>query len=66
VSPDGSGTPAGTGDTHSSAVLRDAVLRSTGAVNSNPQAPHQSGRDSVEHTGRTNDYGRGGSVSDEK
>jgi hypothetical protein len=66
VSPDGTGTPSGTGDTDSAVAQRDAVHRSARAVTSSPEASDKSGRDSVEHTGRTNDYGRGGSVSDEK
>ena len=47
--PDGTGTPSGTWDTDSSAGWWDAVLRSTGAVSSSPQAPHQSGCHPLEH-----------------
>ena len=39
VTPDGTGTPSGTWDTDSSAGWWDAVLGSTGAVPSSPQAP---------------------------
>ena len=66
VTPDGTGTPSGSWTADSSVALWNAVLSSEGAVTSSPQAPYQTGRDSVEHTGRTNDYGRSGSVSDEK
>ncbi len=40
---------SGTWDTDSSAGLLVAVLRSTGAVPSSPQAPHQSGCHPLEH-----------------